>query len=57
MTIRDVKTDVEKVVTLLESRTAKEQKLEQLIDSMGGLETIIKVQYITSSTSMLCLPL
>lgn len=44
MTIQDVKTDVGKVVALLESRSAKEQKLEQLLDSLGGFEAVMKVR-------------
>ena len=43
MTIRDVRTDVNKVIALLEARSDKEKKLEALVKGMGGLDVVIKV--------------
>lgn len=42
MTIRDVRMDVNKVISLLEARSDKEKKLEALVEGMGGLDAVVK---------------
>lgn len=41
--VNDIQTDVRKIVALLETKSAKEQKAEELVDSMGGMDVVLKV--------------
>ena len=41
--IHDIQTDVRKVLSLIETKSAKEQKADEIIDSMGGLGEVLKV--------------
>lgn len=54
MAIRDVRMNMSKVVTLLETRSAKEQKLDALLESMGGLDAVVKVGFPGVAVTVWC---
>ena len=43
MKIRDVRVDVNKVINILEARSAQEKKLEEMLKKRGCLEAVINV--------------
>ncbi|EKM50992.1 uncharacterized protein PHACADRAFT_32038 [Phanerochaete carnosa HHB-10118-sp] len=42
LTVKDIKIDTEKIINMLEAQSAKEESMERLISSMGGLDVIVK---------------
>ena len=42
LTVRDIKTEVENILSLLQAQTTKEETMDRLVVSMGGIEAVLK---------------
>ncbi len=43
--VADIQIDVKRIVAFIDTKSAKEQKADDLVDTMGGLDVVLKVNW------------